>query len=267
MRRSLFLLFASSLCAQHSGNPPVSKLLEALNRTVTYRDIAISPDGEQLAWVQGTAGSRAGIIHMMRASGGPDREVALEAVPATREDKTPAWSPDSRSLVFCSNTGDNGDPQLWVVDATSRAARKLARLKGFAQRPRWSPDGKQIAFLYVEGATGGGPLMAAGSLTGVIDNAFHNQRIAIADAGSGQIAVGSPADRHVYDFDWSPDGKRFVATAAPGPGDNNWWIAQLYLFDAATASGRPIYKPKLQIAVPRWSPDGGSIAFIEGLMS
>src|SRR5205823_7547771 len=28
-----------------------------------------------------------------------------------------------------------------------------------------------------------------------------------------------------------------------------------------------IYKPSLQVAVPRWSPDGKSIAFIEGLMS
>src|SRR5207237_8186613 len=28
-----------------------------------------------------------------------------------------------------------------------------------------------------------------------------------------------------------------------------------------------IYKPKRQLAVPRWSPDGKSIALIEGLMS
>ena len=28
-----------------------------------------------------------------------------------------------------------------------------------------------------------------------------------------------------------------------------------------------IYKPETQLAMPRWSPDGGTIAFIEGLMS
>ena len=33
------------------------------------------------------------------------------------------------------------------------------------------------------------------------------------------------------------------------------------------ASGRALYKPSLQIAIPRWSPDGRHIAFIEGLMS
>ncbi|HVD96169.1 MAG TPA: S9 family peptidase, partial [Candidatus Limnocylindria bacterium] len=77
----------------------------------------------------------------------------------------------------------------------------------------------------------------------------------------------SPENLHIYDYDWSPDDKAFVATAAPGPGDNNWWIAQIYTIDIAKGDSKSIYKPSLQVAVPRWSPDGKSIAFIEGLMS
>ena len=59
----------------------------------------------------------------------------------------------------------------------------------------------------------------------------------------------------------------FVATAAPGPGDNNWWIAQIYKIDIGSGKATSIYKPSLQLAVPRWSPDGKQIAFIEGIMS
>jgi dipeptidyl aminopeptidase/acylaminoacyl peptidase len=58
-----------------------------------------------------------------------------------------------------------------------------------------------------------------------------------------------------------------VTTAAPGPGDNNWWIAQIYTIDIAKGNASSIYKPSLQVAVPRWSPDGKSCSFIEGLMS
>ena len=61
--------------------------------------------------------------------------------------------------------------------------------------------------------------------------------------------------------------KTFVATAAPGPGDNNWWIAQIYTIDIAKGNATSIYKPSLEVAVPRWSPDGKSIAFVEGIMS
>ena len=58
-----------------------------------------------------------------------------------------------------------------------------------------------------------------------------------------------------------------MAEAAPGSGDNNYWIAKLHVVDVAAATMRPIYTPQLQLAEPRWSPDGKSIAFIEGLMS
>src|SRR2546427_12006207 len=54
---------------------------------------------------------------------------------------------------------------------------------------------------------------------------------------------------------------------APGPGDNNWWIAHIHKIDIAKGTATSIYKPSLQVAVPRWSPDGKSVAFIEGLMS
>jgi dipeptidyl aminopeptidase/acylaminoacyl peptidase len=72
---------------------------------------------------------------------------------------------------------------------------------------------------------------------------------------------------YVYHFDWSPDSRRLAAEAAPGSGDNNYWIAKLHVVDVARAAMQPLYTPKLQIADPRWSPDGKSIALIEGLMS
>src|SRR5207248_3350204 len=147
------------------------------------------------------------------------------------------------------------------------ASKKLTYLNEYGARQRGSQDGKKIAFLYIEGAGGGGPLLAAPPTTGVIDKAIHNQRIAVVDVATGELRQVSPADLHIYDFDWSPDDKMFVATAAPGPGDNNWWIAQIHKVDIDKGTATSIYKPSLQVAVPRWSPDGKSVAFIEGLMS
>ena len=58
-----------------------------------------------------------------------------------------------------------------------------------------------------------------------------------------------------------------MATTAPGPGDNNWWIATLDYIDAGTGALRLIAAPKMQMNMPRISPDGKSVAFIGGLMS
>jgi dipeptidyl aminopeptidase/acylaminoacyl peptidase len=228
------LVFALSAASQLAGQP---------GRAVLYRDVAISPNGKHVAWAQ--SGGETEIVIA------PDRVV----VPGS----APAWSPDSKSLAFLAES------QLWTASAEGRNARKRTHLNGYVARPRWSPDGRRIAFLYVAGAGGGGPLLAAPLMTGVIGAAIHNQRIAVLDLRSENVEMASPADLHVYDYDWSPDGEAFVATAAPGPGDNNWWIAQIYAVRSGEA--KSIYRPALQVAVPRWSPDGKTIACIEGLMS
>jgi dipeptidyl aminopeptidase/acylaminoacyl peptidase len=62
--------------------------------------------------------------------------------------------------------------------------------------------------------------------------------------------------------------------AADPPGENNWWVAKLYTQELGSEA-KSILAPSdvpgalhgLQIAVPRWSPDGKAIAFIGGLMS
>ncbi len=244
-----------------------AQLTGQLGRTVLYGDIALSPDGIHVAWVQSTAATTSKYTYTQRASGNTPAAMVITGTTGERTDFDPAWSPDSKTLAVFSSAGEKDQRQLWTVNADGSNPKNLTHLKGYAARPRWSHDGKQIAFLYIEDAPGGGPLTAAPATTGVIDTAIHNQRIAVLEIAKGQVRQVSPPNLHIYDFDWSPDDRTFVATAAPGPGDNNWWIAQIYTIDTGKGNATSIYKPSLQVAVPRWSPDGKSIAFIEGLMS
>ncbi len=257
----LACLFPALLTAQSM------QLTEQLGKTVLYGDIAVSPDGTHVAWVQSTAATISKQTYIRGTSGNAAATMVNIESAGERTDSDPAWSPDSKTLAFFSSGGEKEQRQLWTVNANGSKPRKITNLNGYAARPRWSRDGKKIAFLYIEGAGGGGPLMAAPTTTGVVDTAIHNQRIAVLDVATGQLRQVSPPNLHVYDYDWSPDNSAFVTTAAPGPGDNNWWIAQIYAIDIAKGNATSIYKPSLQVAVPRWSPDGKSCSFIEGLMS
>ncbi len=268
MKKILFAsLLSPLLCVAQPSDPRIGSILAELASVHPFDQVAISPDGKRVAWIEEIIENRkdTGNSAIFIASGGAP--VELSAKPAS-SDRSVVWSPDSARIAFLSDREKKGQMQLYVAPASGGRARKLTSLKGYLTDPHWSPDGTRIALLFAENApSGGGPLEAEPIETGVIGGEIHNQRLTVVNAASGAATQVSPADLNIYEYDWSPDGRAFALSAAPGPGDNNWWIAQLYTMASDSAKMTAIFKPETQIAMPRWSPDGSSIGFIQGLMS
>jgi Tol biopolymer transport system component len=263
-------LFASGGEAQ-TNSSKIDEILSQLEKAQTFSGVSISPDGHWVTWTQAAAsGSRDTEIFLLdRASGATDaRRITAGDGHDAFEEKEVTWSPDSTEIAFLSNAG-SGQQQVMVASAATGQVRRLSNLKGYVRSPHWSPDGKHIAFLYAENGGGGGPLEAVPAQTGAIASEVHNQRVAVIDVEGGALRQVSPPELNIYEYDWSPDGQRFAAIAAPGPADDNWWVAQLYLLDGASGKMTALYKPEpeRQLAVPRWSPDGKQVGFIGGLMS
>ena len=248
------------VCAM--AHAQIEKTLEALYSVKDYPEAAISPDGKHVAWVESArAGSGAEVVETLFVGGSaaPMKGCKVAGL---------SWSPDSRELAFFAGCGSRKDRQLYMVGPSGGAPKQVTHLKGFLQSARWSHDGKQLAVLFTENAVrAAGPLEPTTPDSGVVEQKVYEQRLTLIDPGSGKARQISPADTYVYEYDWSPDGKQLVYTAAKGEGDNNWWIAQLFTIDASTGEVHPIHKPAAQIAVPRWSRDGKWIAFIGGIMS
>lgn len=239
-----------------------------------FLEVALSPDGAVVASVEGDAprsGSQPIVRELVlrRADGSTQMTVNLpcghveQCWPASL-----AWSPDAKHLSFALRDPGSHARSLYQIDADGDRLLKLLSFNGTLTDLRYAPDGR-LAVLAVEGAQKEvGATEAGAPVTGDIGGPPPEQRIAILDGE--HLAFASPEDLFVYEYDWRPDGKGFVGTAAHGDGDNNWWVAKLYAFDARGQGSRVIYdpaSPRQQLANPRVSPDGSKVAFIAGLMS
>ena len=156
--------------SQAAGNP-----FGALFLVQTYQQVAISPDGKKVAWVEtqidkNGARTRNQDLYVVEyeQSQTPQR-VTAGASTAHFNEKDLAWSPDSQQLAFLSDAAKKGQLQLYVMKAEGGKPRQVTSTKGLLATPKWSPDGQSIAILHTENATReAGPLVAETAETGVI---------------------------------------------------------------------------------------------------
>jgi hypothetical protein len=205
-----------------------------------YQGLALSPSGDRMAAVEmvevaGAAEDPHGNLVIRRRADGAVTGV-FDPCGDCRY-ASPTWSPDGRAVAVVASSRKSGLATLVVVeDGKTRVA---ATFEGLLATPRWSPDGKTLAVLATDHPhKESGATQPGAARVGDIDSPPDERRIAVLPAAGGVVRMVSPGDRFVYEYDWTPDGRGFVATDARGDGDNNWWVARLEAVDLATGAAR-----------------------------
>jgi dipeptidyl aminopeptidase/acylaminoacyl peptidase len=265
-------------------DPRLAQIRAGMSHVKAPGQVEISPDGTLIAYT--LRGDSA--IHLKPYPVTPAEDKLVTAGPGCAN-YSPVFSPDSQSLAFTASCGE-GDAakqdQIYLYSRSTGESRQLTHVTGLFDSAAFSPDGKSLAFLFVENATrSAGALAAMKPWSGVIgEDGVEIQRVYSVNVATGEGAWLTPANLHVYEFAWSPKSGEITFTGANPPGENNWWVAQLYTENTAESGGnntsgrffpKVVFDPNttktalhgLQIAVPRFSPDGKQIAFIGGLMS
>ena len=97
----------------------------------------VSPDGKRLII------AARGDVFSVPAEEGVTRNFTQSDGAA---DRTPAWSPDGKSVAYWSDA--NGEYQLWIYDVASGSTKNITNYtSGFKYQLFWSPDSKKMAFV------------------------------------------------------------------------------------------------------------------------
>jgi TolB protein len=199
-----------------------------------------SPDGKQLAYVQGTQ------INVLDRGSGSTKAIVFVRLLST---DPPAWSPDGRRIAFTALSSPEGFANVSVAASTGGKAKVLAATPwgtGDAQRgPVWSPDGKLLAFcLQGPALIGRGGVRASGDLDLAVVSLSRSQR---------RLTV---ARGNEFDPNWSPDGRQVLYSWNAADGRS----AALRIVPRTAALSRLVVR-LADVWGAAWSPNGKLIAF------
>ncbi|HEX2591006.1 MAG TPA: S9 family peptidase [Rhizomicrobium sp.] len=196
-----------------------------VNRLRDVSDPQVSPDGKWVAYVVSTPDTTrdASDTHLVMTTWDGSRTVQLTSR-GKESESHPRFSPDGRYIAFLSGRTDDGDvEQVWILDRDGGEAQKLTSYKGGVDDFVWSPDSKSLALIVTD----------------------ENPA-----ASTDKDKTKPPIVIDRYSFKRDVDG--YLGAERQ----------HLYAFDVATKTGTQLTTGPQDEALPAWSPDSLSLAYV-----
>ena len=212
--------------------------LPALLKSVDPRDLSVSPNGDEVAYVcdPDTHDPNEEGVGLCSATSS-QTHLWGEANNLLR---FPAWSSDGRALAYADVT-EAGHGSIWVTDGTSQPETlcedwcPLFRYSSVV----WSPDGETVATV-AETPAGDG----------------HPARIVLFDVETHKFDFLTEGAGIQHGPVWSPDSNEIVYSSNAS-GTFELWRAEVSSGEAVQLTSEPG-----GAANPAWSPDGEQIVFV-----
>jgi serine/threonine protein kinase len=191
-------------------------------------DLAWAPDGQVVF-----SSSREGRLDLWL--GDPKTADPKPLTTSPYADRSPAWIPGTRSLVFSSNR--TGAYSLWRLDVPDNHYLQLTT-GNYDDQPSVSPDGKQVVYTAWQS---GRP-----TLWRVPAEGGHPERLSTLQARAPQ---------------YSPDGTELLCEAKNDSPNGEWHFVFLSATEGAVLREIPVSAVPIS-SHARWMPGGQALAFV-----
>lgn len=260
----------------------------------------LSPDGRHVLFrsIDATADGARGHLYWVAVDGGAPQPLTSTPANDLRGEHDAVWTADGSAILFLAKRGDRemlyrlsmqGGDALPVpvsvpvqVDQSRDVDAIPALVQGTAQDAtvrlpvdvmafRVAPGSDRIAMLARDPQTPGEKALVDGKADATaVDQDPHRTRLYVLDGASGTPVVqqvnlaGACADCDVADFDWSPDGARWVVVLKhPGHRDDLGPSAGTWIIDGSGVTApRHLDAVPATVSIVRWSADGQQILYV-----
>ncbi|MGD0968375.1 MAG: S9 family peptidase [Candidatus Aquilonibacter sp.] len=275
------VLLAACIAAAPASAPPTFSL-DDMPKIASVSNVAISPDGKQVAFVLSRQNLRTdrsdATLELYDVATKTTRPLTFER----RGLASPAWSPDGTKLAFLATygSGDDAHQQVWIMDFRGGDATAVTKAPQGVEEFAWRPDGGALAFVAPDEPANKN--LAEKHLDSFVvgDQAYDDRSAPTSNhiwlaalnadgsetskrltSGSWSLPSAQPPSSPGPPISWSPDGKTIVFTKMPNAYDADSDGAVICALDVASGNITPLTSHGKYEGFGEYSPDGAHIAY------
>ncbi len=231
MKRWVAITAAYFLMSTFAVAQPSSQRLLTLDDLHTLRELddpRISPEGNWVAYTVSTVDAKEDESNSDLWMSNWEGTRAVQLTFSKESEHLPRWSPDGQSLAFLSSRDvEEETDQIWLMNRAGGEAEKISDFKAGVSDFVWSPDGKRLA---------------------LIASDVDPEAAASKDKSEKKTAKPIVIDRYQF----KKDEEGYLTKLR----------SHLYVLDLATRKAELLTPGDFDEALPAWSPDNSTIAFV-----